>query len=109
MSTQIDSLFVDFFDSEVKRSYGDARVLKGKCYEKVVTGAKAYFNKKGKGLATKHNAGSEVTYMNTDFSRVSCDLVGYEAFDSADIFDAKADCRWGTTGSCCDHCLDICF
>jgi len=89
MSTQIDAVFVTWFDAEVKRSYGDSRVLKGKCYEKTVTGVTAYFNKKGKGLATVHNAGSEVTYMNTDFSRVSCTLVGYEAFDSADIFDAK--------------------
>ena len=48
MSTQIDAVFVTWFDAEVKRSYGDSRVLKGKCYEKTVTGVTAYFNKKGK-------------------------------------------------------------
>jgi hypothetical protein len=89
MSQNIDNVFIDFFDAEVKRSYGDKRKLAGKTYEKQVTGKTAYFNKKGKGLATQHNAGSEVTYMNTDFSRVSCDLKDWEAFDQADKFDSK--------------------
>ena len=89
MSRNVDNVFVDWFDSEVKRSYGDKRKLAGKTYEKQVEGKTAYFNKRGKGLATQHNAGSEVTYMNTDFSRVSCNLQDWEAFDSADKFDAK--------------------
>jgi len=89
MSQQIDNVFIDFFDAEVKRSYGDKRKLNGTTYEKQVTGKTAYFNKKGKGLATQHNSGSEVTYMNTEFSRVSCDLQDWEAFDQADKFDAK--------------------
>lgn len=90
MSRQIDNVFQNWYDAEVKRAYGDRRTLAGKCYEKTgVVGETAYFRKKGKGLATKHNAGSEVTYMNTDFSQVACPMQDWEAFDSADKFDAK--------------------
>lgn len=90
MSREIDAVMVDFFDNEVKRAYGDSRVLGDTVYTKTnVTGKTAYFNKKGKGLATRHNPGSEITAMNTDFSRVSCTLKDWEAFDLADKFDAK--------------------
>lgn len=89
MSRSIPQVTVDFFDAEVKRAYGDKRKLAGKCYEKKVTGATAYFPKKGKGMATRHNPGSDVNAMNTDFSRVQCDLLGWEAFDYADKFEAN--------------------
>jgi hypothetical protein len=90
MSREVDAVMVDFFDSEVKRAYGDYRVLGDTVYTKTgVTGKTAYFNKKGKGLATLHNPGADVVAMNTDFSRVSCTLKDWEAFDYADKFDAK--------------------
>jgi len=91
MSREISNVFQTYFDAEVKRSYGDKRMLAGTMYEKSgVVGESAYFRKKGKGLATRHNAGAEVTYMNTAFSQVECPLEGWEAFDSADKFDATA-------------------
>ena len=90
MSINIDAVFVTWFDTETKRAYGDSRILAGKCYEKLnVVGSVATFRKKGKGLASKHNAGSEVTYMNTAFTPVTATLEDWEAFDSADKFDAK--------------------
>jgi hypothetical protein len=90
MSREIDAVMVEFFDSEVKRAYQDSRVLGDTVYTKTnVEGKTAYFNKKAKGLATRHNPGADVTAMNTDFSRVSCTLEDWEAFDYADKFDAK--------------------
>lgn len=90
MSRNIDQVFVTFFDTETKRAYGDSRALAGTVYEKMnVEGSVATFRKKGKGLASKHNPGSEVTYMNTSFTPVTCTLEDWEAFDSADKFDAK--------------------
>jgi hypothetical protein len=90
MSTQISNVFQNWYDAEVKRAYGDRRLLAGKTYEKTgVEGSTVNFRKKGKGLATQHNSGSEVTYMNTDFSQVTATMQDWEAFDSADKFDAK--------------------
>ncbi len=90
MSREVDALFVDFFDSEVKRAYGDKRVLGDTVYTKTnVEGSTCRFQKKAKGLATRHNPGADVTAMNTDFSSVSCTLEDWEAFDYADKFDGK--------------------
>jgi len=90
MSRNVDALFIDFFDSEVKRAYGDYRVLGDKVYTKSnIEGSTCRFQKKGKGMATRHNPGSDVTAMNTDFSSVVCTLESWEAFDYADKFEGK--------------------
>jgi hypothetical protein len=90
MSQKVDQVYIDFFDAEVKRAYGDMRKLGDTVYTKAsIVGNVAYFQKKGKGLASKHNPGSRLTFMNTDFSRVSATMQDYKAYDLADHFDAK--------------------
>lgn len=90
MSRNIDQLFVDFFDAEVKRAYQDTRKLGDKVYTKTgVVGKTARFQKAGTGIATLHNPGADVTAMNTEFSFVTCTLQDWEAVDYADKFDSK--------------------
>lgn len=88
MSRNISPVFQDAYDAEVKRAYGQKRLLAGTTREKTVEDAKSvYFRKKGKGIATRHNPGSERTAMNVNYSQVQCNLQDWEAFDYVDKFD----------------------
>ena len=90
MSRKISQVFQDFYDAEVKRAYGDTMKLKDTCYKKTgIVGKSVYFRKKGKGMASPHNGGSDVVAMNVDYSQVECVLQDWEAFDYVDKFDAK--------------------
>lgn len=88
MSRNISPVFQDAYDAEVKRAYGQKRLLAGTTREKSVEDAKSvYFRKKGKGMASLHNPGSERTAMNVEYSQVQCNLQDWEAFDYVDKFD----------------------
>lgn len=88
MSRNIEPVFQDAYDAEVKRAYGQKRLLAGTTREKTVEDAKSvYFRKKGKGMASLHNPGSERTAMNVGYSQVQCVLREWEAFDYVDKFD----------------------
>lgn len=88
MSRNISPVFQDAYDAEVKRAYGQKRLLAGTTREKTVEDAKSvYFRKKGKGMASLHNPGSERTAMNVEYSQVQCVLQDWEAFDYVDKFD----------------------
>lgn len=88
MSRNISPVFQDAYDAEVKRAYGQKRLLAGTTREKSVEDAKSvYFRKKGKGIAQLHNPGSERTAMNVSYSQVQCNLQDWEAFDYVDKFD----------------------
>lgn len=88
MSRNISPVFQDAYDAEVKRAYGQKRLLAGTTREKTVEDAKSvYFRKKGKGIASLHNPGSERTAMNVKYSQVKCELQDWEAFDYVDKFD----------------------
>lgn len=90
MSQNIDPVFVSLFDTEVKASYGDKAKLKGTVRTKLnVVGSETYFNKKGKGMATRHIRGTDRKAMNVDYSRVKCVLTDWDAFDYVDKFDMK--------------------
>lgn len=90
MSRKISQTFQDFFDSEVKRAYGDYSVLQDKVYTKGnIVGKRVAFRKKGKGMATRHIPGADVTAMNVTYEQVWCELEDWEAFDYVDKFDAK--------------------
>lgn len=89
MSQNIDPVFIDHFDAEVKRAYGNKRRLADTVYTRAkIVGKQAYFQKKGKGLASLHNPGSRMTFMNVAYSRVAAPMQDYKAFDLADAFDA---------------------
>lgn len=88
MSRNISPVFQDAYDAEVKRAYGQKRLLAGTTREKTVEDAKSvFFRKKGKGMASLHNPGSERTAMNVEYSQVQCVLQDWEAFDYVDKFD----------------------
>lgn len=90
MSRKISQVFQDFFDSEVKRAYGDSSVLQDKVYTRGnIVGKRVAFRKKGKGMATRHIPGADVTAMNVNYDQVWCDLEDWEAYDYVDKFDAK--------------------
>lgn len=90
MSRKISQVFQDFYDAEVKRAYGDVSVLQDKVYTSGrVVGKRVAFRKKGKGMATLHNPGADVTAMNVDYNQVWCDLEDWEAYDYVDKFDMK--------------------
>lgn len=90
MSRKISQVFQDFYDAEVKRAYGDVSKLQDKVYTKSrIVGKRVAFRKKGKGMATQHIAGADVTAMNVDYNQVWCDLEDWEAFDYVDKFDMK--------------------
>lgn len=90
MSRKISQVYQDYFDSEVKRAYGDSSVLQDKVYTKgSIVGKRVAFRKKGKGMATRHIPGADVTAMNVVYEQVWCDLEDWEAYDYVDKFDAK--------------------
>lgn len=90
MSRKISQVFQDFYDAEVKRAYGDVSVLQDKVYTSGrIFGKRVAFRKKGKGMATQHVPGSDVTAMNVDYNQVWCDLEDWEAYDYVDKFDMK--------------------
>lgn len=90
MSRKISQVFQDFYDSEVKRAYGDVSKLSDKVYTSgKIVGKRVAFRKKAKGMATQHIPGADVTAMNVDYSQVWCDLEDWEAYDYVDKFDMK--------------------
>lgn len=90
MSRKISEVFQLSYDAEVKRAYGQKRVLAGTTREKSVEDAKSvFFRKKGKGMATLHNPGQDKIAMNVDYNQVECVLQDWEAYDYVDKFDAK--------------------
>lgn len=90
MSRKISQVFQDFYDAEVKRAYGDVSKLQDKVYTSGrIVGKRVAFRKKGKGMATRHIPGSDVTAMNVDYNQVWCDLEDWEAYDYVDKFDMK--------------------
>lgn len=90
MSRKISQVFQDFYDAEVKRAYGDVSVLQDKVYTSGrIVGKRVAFRKKGKGMATRHIPGADVTAMNVDYNQVWCDLEDWEAYDYVDKFDMK--------------------
>lgn len=90
MSRKISQVFQDFYDAEVKRAYGDVSKLQDKVYTSGrIVGKRVAFRKKGKGMATPHIPGSDVTAMNVDYNQVWCDLEDWEAYDYVDKFDMK--------------------
>lgn len=90
MSLNIDKVFQDAYDAEVKRAYGQVGMLQGTVRTKTgVIGKAIYFRKKGKGMATRHIAGADRAAMNVDFNQVKCDLQDWEAFDYVDKLSMK--------------------
>lgn len=90
MSRKISQVFQDFYDSEVKRAYGDVSKLSDKVYTSgKIVGKRVAFRKKAKGMATQHIPGADVTAMNVEYSQVWCDLEDWEAYDYVDKFDLK--------------------
>lgn len=88
MSMEIDALFIEHFDSEVKRAYGQTSMLTDTVNKKTnVKGESCTFQKKGKGLATRHSKGSDVVAMNTKYAPVKCMIDNWQAFDYVDVFD----------------------
>lgn len=89
MSRNISNVFQLAYDAEVKRAYGQKRLLAGTTREKTVEDAKSvYFRKKGKGMASLHTPGADVRAMNVEYNQVKCDLQDWEAKDYIDKFDA---------------------
>lgn len=89
MSRNISEVFQLAYDAEVKRAYGQKRLLAGTTREKSVEDAKSvYFRKKGKGMASLHTPGADVRAMNVEYKQVKCDLQDWEAKDYIDKFDA---------------------
>ena len=89
MSRNISEVFQLAYDAEVKRAYGQKRLLAGTTREKTVEDAKSvYFRKKGKGMASLHTPGADVRAMNVEYNQVKCDLQDWEAKDYIDKFDA---------------------
>jgi hypothetical protein len=90
MSTNIEKVFQDAYDAEVKRAYGQVGELQGTVYTKTgVVGKSVYFRKKGKGLAKRHTAFADRIAMDVDFNQVKCDLQDWEAFDYVDKMSMK--------------------
>lgn len=90
MSLNIDKVFQDAYDAEVKRAYGQVGMLQGTVRTKTgVIGKSIYFRKKGKGMASRHIPGAERTAMNVDFNQVQCTLQDWEAFDFVDKLQMK--------------------
>ena len=90
MSLNIDKVFQDAYDAEVKRAYGQVGMLQGTVYTKTgVVGKSIYFRKKGKGLATRHVPNALRTAANVDFNQVQCNLQDWEFFDYADKMAMK--------------------
>ena len=90
MSLNIDKVYQDAYDAEVKRAYGQVGMLQGTVYTKTgVVGKSVYFRKKGKGMATQHIANATRTAMNVDFNQVQCTLQDWEAFDYVDKMSMK--------------------
>lgn len=89
MSRNISNVFQLAYDAEVKRAYGQKRLLAGTTREKTVEDAKSiYFRKKGKGMASLHTPGADVRAMNVEYNQVECKLQDWEAKDYIDKFDA---------------------
>ena len=90
MSLNIDKVYQDAYDAEVKRAYGQVGMLQGTVRTKTgVVGKSIYFRKKGKGMATRHVAGANRTAMNVDFNQVQCNLSDWDAFDYVDKLSMK--------------------
>lgn len=90
MSLNIDKVYQDAYDAEVKRAYGQVGMLQGTVRTKTgVIGKSIYFRKKGKGMASRHIPNAERTSMNIDFNQVQCTLQDWEAYDFVDKMSMK--------------------
>lgn len=90
MSLNIDKVFQDAYDAEVKRAYGQVGMLQGTVYAKTgVIGKSIYFRKKAKGLATRHVPNALRVAANVDFNQVQCNLQDWEFYDFADKMSMK--------------------
>lgn len=90
MSLNIDKVFQDAYDAEVKRAYGQVGMLQGTVRTKTgVIGKSIYFRKKGKGMATRHVPQALRTAMNVDFNQVQCTLQEWDAFNFVDKLQMK--------------------
>ena len=88
MPAALSSVFIDSFDSELKLAYQGTKSLRDTVRVKTgVVGSTHKFPKAGKGVATQHNSGNDVTAMNAGRSRVPVTLSGWDAFDYEDIID----------------------
>jgi len=89
MSASLNSVAVTLFDSEVKHSYQNGRLLREAVRVKnQVVGDTTKFRKMGKGLATQRTAPSaDAVPMNVAHSLVTCVLTDWNAPEYTDIFD----------------------
>lgn len=88
MSLELDAVFQQGYDAEVKRAYDQTTKLETTVrVKRGVVGDRYNFRKSGKGMATRHNKGANVVAMNTEFTEVPCVLEEWEAFDYSDNFD----------------------
>lgn len=90
MSSNLSSVAVEQFDSEVKHAYQGVQTLRG-CIKvrNNVTGDKYDFRVMGKGAATVRTGSSaDVVPMGTSHALKVATLVDYEAPEYTDVFDA---------------------
>ena len=88
MVMQATAVFIDSFDSEVKRAYQAQKCLRETVRVKNgVIGSTHRFPKAGAGVATEHNRGNDVVAMNLSRSYVTATLSDWDAFDYVDIMD----------------------
>jgi len=90
MSREVSEVFITGFDAEVHRAYQALGGLRDSVRVKTgVVGSSYRFPKSGKGVATQHNGGNDVTAMNLDFTKVEAIMEDWEAFDYVDIYDIE--------------------
>lgn len=85
MTLQIDKVFQDAYDAEVKRAYGQVGMLRDTVNIKTgVVGKATYFRKSSKALATRHVPLADRVNANVDINQIKCDLQDWECFDYVD-------------------------
>jgi hypothetical protein len=88
MVMQATNVFIDSFDSEVKRAYQGKKSLRETVRVKSdIIGSTHRFPKAGAGVATEHNRGNDVVAMNASRDKVTVTLSDWDAFDYEDIMD----------------------
>jgi hypothetical protein len=90
MVQALTNVFIDSFDAEVKLAYQADKTLRDTVRLKTgVVGSTHRFPKAGKGVATQHNSGNDITAMNAGRSKVTVTLSDWDAFDYEDILDLE--------------------
>ena len=85
MSLQIEKVFQEAYDAEVKRAYGQVGMLRDTVYTKTgIVGKATHFRKLAKALATKHVPLADRVNANVDINQVKCNLSDWECFDYID-------------------------